>query len=223
MGLARRDTNNTSIRLDYSNVKGYWDRIVDSPSEQDKKARDLMKRYYSDSNEEWRKDYGISNAYFQYENTNAVKIKEDLSGFARWQSINDCEVEGSYYNEGFAAYISGSIDAEMYFGFYLIAQFYNGELSVEEANGFVKAASKSDLTYGISGFGEVDVAKENKGNPMHGAKRTFDQGTTISAGANSFVTFNPYLEMTYQMASFNDSSGEDFSESAANFDGSLST
>jgi chitinase len=228
MGLSRRDTNNkTSIRLDYSNVKGYWDKIVDSPGIDDndgeKEARSLVKKFYAASNRDWQKDYGTSNAYFEYENTNAIPVKQNISELVWYQTARDCEVEGEDWGEAFAAYVTGEIDAKMYIGFSLVAEYY-GELTVQQANGFIKAGGKSDLTYGIDGFSEIDFSRADMGNPVEGAKRSFNlKGTTISAGQNSFVSFNPYLDVTYELASFNGSNSTDFSNSATSFIGHLET
>jgi chitinase len=228
MGLSRRDTTNkTSIRLDYSNVKGYWDRIVDSPGIDDdgeKEARSLVKRFYSNSNKDWKKDYGTSNAFFEYESTNAIPIKQNISELVWYQTASDCEVDGEEYGEAFAAYVTGEMDAKMYIGFSMVAEYYGGELDVQQANGFVKAGGKSDLIYGIDGYSEVDFSRADKGNPIEGAKRSFNlKGSTISAGQNSFVSFNPYLEVTYELASLNGSDSTNFNNGATSFIGHLST
>ncbi|CAG8071629.1 unnamed protein product [Penicillium olsonii] len=230
MDLSRRDTtNHTSVRLDYSNVQGYWDKIVDSPGidEDDgsKEARSLVKRFYSSSNSDWRSNYGTSNTHFQYENTNAIPVKQDLSELVWYQKAKECKIEGEDYGESFAAYVTGEIDAQMYIGFSMVGAYYpGGELTINQANGFVKAAGKSDLTYGIRGFGEVDFSKADKGNPSHGAKRSFDlKGATISAGSNSFVSFSPYLDVSYELASLNGTKNTNFHDSATNFIGQLET
>lgn len=44
MKLARRDTNNTMVRIDFSNVIGYWDNLVDYPGIQSSDASNMMRR-----------------------------------------------------------------------------------------------------------------------------------------------------------------------------------
>lgn len=230
MDLSRRDTTNkTSIRLDYSNVAGYWDEIVDSPGIEDndgeKEARSLVKRFYSSSTQDWKSNYGTSNTRFQYENSNGIPIKQDLSELVWYQTASGCEFVGEEWGEAFAAYVTGEIDAEMYIGFSLVGSYYPGsDLVINQANGFIKAGGRSDLTYGIRGFGEVDFSRADKGNPSHGAKRSFNlKGATISAGDNSFVSFSPYLDISYELASLNGSNNTDFSDSTTNFIGQLET
>ncbi|CAG8939269.1 unnamed protein product [Penicillium salamii] len=230
MDLSRRDTtNHTSVRLDYSNVRGYWDNIVDSPGIEDdegaKEARSLVKRFYSSSNKAWRSSYGTDNTRFEYESANAIPVKHDLSELVWYQKAKDCEIEGEDYGESFAAYVTGDIDAQMYVGFSMVGSYYAGqEIVINQANGFVKATGKSDLTYGIRGFGEVDFSKADKGNPSHGGKRSFDlKGATISTGDGKTVSFSPYLDVSYELVSLNGTDNDDFTDSATNFIGQLET
>ncbi|KAJ5124812.1 uncharacterized protein N7515_008637 [Penicillium bovifimosum] len=230
MGLSRRDTTNrTSICLDYSNVKGYWDKTVDSPGVEDDdgvmEARSLVKRFWSSSPKDWKRSYTSSRSHadFEYESTNAIPIKQNISELVWYQTARDCEVEGEDWGEAFAAYVAGGIDAKMYIGFSMVAEYYD-ELYVSQANGFITASGQSDLTYGIDGFSEVDFSRADMGNPIHGATRSFDlKGITISAGKNSFVSFSPYLDISYELASFNGSNSTSFSNSATSFIGHLET
>ncbi|KAJ5956103.1 hypothetical protein N7501_010382 [Penicillium viridicatum] len=107
----------------------------------------------------------------------------------------------------------------------MVGVYYpGGELTINQANRFIKAAGKSDLTYGIRGFREVDFSKADKGNPSYSAKRSFDlKGATISASSNSFVSFSPYLNVSYELASLNGTKNTNFHDSATNFIGHLET
>ncbi|KAJ5472809.1 hypothetical protein N7530_006810 [Penicillium desertorum] len=64
----------------------------------------------------------------------------------------------------------------------------------------------------------------DKGNLSHGAKRSFDlKGAIISTGSNSFVSFSPYLNVSYELASLNRTKNTNFHNSATNFIGQLET
>jgi chitinase len=225
MSLLRRDTDKTSVRLDYATFGNYWDTFVDSPGEGQEKASNLMKRYWSNETSNW--ESLSSDNEFAWSSGAPISIKEDLTKLLWWQTDKQCDVGGTDYNEAFAAYVDGSIDAKMHYGFSLYGNFEaSGELNIESAHGFVNAAGKSDLTYAITGFGTVDVPSADKGNPAQGGTKTVSlKGSKIRAGAKDFyVNFEPYLKATYEMASFNGSQGSDsdFSDSVANFDGRLS-
>ena len=48
--LVRRDSKNTSIRIDYSNVQGYWDTVADSPGIQ---SDGPNKRFFAPFSHHW--------------------------------------------------------------------------------------------------------------------------------------------------------------------------
>ncbi|KAH8129747.1 glycoside hydrolase superfamily [Trichoderma asperelloides] len=54
MKLARRDTNNTMVRIDFSNVIGYWDNLVDYPGIQSSDASNMMRRYFAPTFDNWQ-------------------------------------------------------------------------------------------------------------------------------------------------------------------------
>lgn len=225
MSLLRRDTDQkTSVRLDYATFGNYWDTFVNSPGEGDRDAEDLMKRYWSNKTSNWE---SLSTSQdFKWSDGSPIPINEDLSKLVWWQSDEKCEVADIDYVEAFGAYVDGSIDAQMHYGFSLYGQFQlNGDLDIASAYGFINAVGNSDLTYGISGYGKVDVTSANQGNPAYGGTKTFSlKGSKIKAGAKDFyVNFEPYVEATYEMASFNGENNDDSDalDSAANFDGRL--
>jgi chitinase len=121
--LMRRDTNNTSIRLDYSNIKGYWDALVDSPGIQ---SRDLGStlggRFFAPTNEDWEKAYSSSSSgvNLEWNPSDAVSINEDMSAAVFWQTAEECPISSDDYGEGFGAYVTGSLDATFYYGFSIL-------------------------------------------------------------------------------------------------------
>lgn len=85
---------------------------------------------------------------------------------------------------------------------------------------------QTDLTYGIGGIGTVDIARANKGNPAFNEGNPVKlNGNTVNAGSsNGWVSFNPYYEIVYQMASLNGTGDSaSLSQSEAPFNGRLST
>jgi chitinase len=226
----RRDSNNTSIRTDFSNVQGYWPWLVDSPGDSGTDTtdkRDLIERYYSSSTKNWKNRYYESSNNFSATLGSPIKIKEDISAPVFWQGTSECLIDGEEYGEGFGAFVEGTIDAQILFGWSMIitTQFY-GDFEVKEADGFLTVDGTSDLTYGIAGMGNIDITRYNKGNPAFSPKETFNlQGDTVSSGQmGAFMTFNPYVTINYQMATLNTTGDNQFSsDPKVAFNGRLTT
>lgn len=117
--LARRDTNNTSIRIDFSNAKGYWDKLVDSPGIQSRDLGKLGERYFAPKNDDWRDVYGVT-GNFDWDSDVAWNIEEDISAPIFWETIDSCPIGDDLYGEGVAAYVTGNIDAQFWFGFSIV-------------------------------------------------------------------------------------------------------
>lgn len=119
LGLARRDSNNTSIRIDYSNIQGYWDSVVNSPGIQSRDLGRLENRFFAPTKLDWEKLYSDPSE-LQWGPDEDQIISKDLTLPIFWQSIEQCSVNGSDYGEGFGAYVQGKLDAKFLFGFSLV-------------------------------------------------------------------------------------------------------
>lgn len=116
----RRDTNNTSIRLDYSNVKGYWDHLVDTPGIQSRDMNSLKSRFFAPTTVDWNSVF--EKEYFDWSPSDATKIRDDLNTILFWQTAGDCDINGTSFGEGFGAFVQGTIDANFWFGFSMIVR-----------------------------------------------------------------------------------------------------
>ncbi|KAF4997450.1 hypothetical protein FGRMN_3814 [Fusarium graminum] len=220
--LMRRDSNNTSIRMDYSNTPGYWNQLVDRDGIQSRDLNYLDERFFAPSDLEWNAVYDEDDKY-TFDPKDAAKIKKDVSAPLYWQTVDNCEIDGASYNEGFGAYVNGEIDAEFYYGFSLIGTEKGGVWDAKQSHGFLQVRGQSDMTFGIGGIGDVDVAKARKGNP---AQEDTDgkinlKGSVIMAGqSGGLVSFQPYYQASYSLGTFN-GSDRDPSNSAVSFNGRL--
>lgn len=124
--LIRKDTNSTSIRIDYSNVQGYWNAAVDSPGLQGSQPNSKDKRFFAPNNQQWSSLYARFKE-FTYEDADSASIKEDISAPIFWQSIDDCEVDGEFYNQGFASYVDGHVDAKFYYSLSIVVSYLVSE------------------------------------------------------------------------------------------------
>ncbi|KAF5244294.1 hypothetical protein FANTH_7804 [Fusarium anthophilum] len=220
--LMRRDSNNTSIRMDYSNTPGYWNQLVDRAGIQSRDLKHLGERFFAPTDLEWNSAYDDGDKY-TFNPEEAAKVKKDVSAPLYWQTVDNCDIDGAAYNEGFGAYVNGEIDAQFYYGFSLIGTEKGGVWDARQSHGFLQVRGQSDMTFGIGGIGDVDVAKARKGNP---AQEDTDgkvslKGNVIMAGqSGGLVSFQPYYKVTYSLGTFN-GSDRDPANSAASFNGRL--
>ncbi|KAL3479632.1 hypothetical protein BJX99DRAFT_255358 [Aspergillus californicus] len=219
--LMRRDTNNTSVRLDYSNAPGYWKGVVDSPGIQND---DFDKRFFAPAFSQWQGQYDSTK--FSYSSELATRIQAVLQEPLFWQTEEDCPHGDNLFDEGFGAYVDGHINADFYYGFSTIGTMSNrnGGLLIRQANGFLKLTGTMDITYGIGGMGTIDISSAGKGNPAISDETIIKltTGKTISTGRGGYTaTFDPFVSVTYEMATLNGTDDDNFGNSAAPFDGRL--
>lgn len=122
LNLIRRDSDNLSIRIDYSNVRGYWDSIVDAPGIQSRSLENVEGRFFAPTTTDWQELYAkaTDSEDFNYNPDDTISINEDMSAPLFWQTTQDCPVDGEDYDEGFGAYVEGRVDATFYYGFSMI-------------------------------------------------------------------------------------------------------
>ncbi|KAJ5629565.1 hypothetical protein N7528_003222 [Penicillium herquei] len=223
--VAERGVEGTIVEMPDN---GYWSWLVDSPGDSGDDTtdkRDLVERYYSASNQNWKNRFDSDNGNYSASLGSPIKVSEDLSAPVYWQGISHCLIDDQEYGEGFGAFVEGNIDAEVLYGWSMvIAVQFLGDFEVKEANGFINVDGSTNLTYGISGLGNIDITKNNKGNPAYSSKKTFSlQGDTVSQ-MGAFMSLDPYMTVTYQMATLNTTTEEQFVTNAeASFSGHLST
>lgn len=120
--LIRRDADSLSIRIDYSNVRGYWDTIVDAPGIQARDLTNIEDRFFAPTTTSWQALYAkaTDSDEFDYSPDDKVSISEVITAPMFWQTTEDCPVDGEEYDEGFGAYVEGRVDATFYYGFSMV-------------------------------------------------------------------------------------------------------
>lgn len=125
LNRTRRDTDNTKIRIDYSNVRGYWDAVVDSPGIQSDGSNRLGKRFFAPQVEQWRSMYQDSYDDMNYDGGDTETIKKNLDAPLFWQSVDECHILGEEYEQGFAAHVEGDMNAEFTYGFSMVVRLFS--------------------------------------------------------------------------------------------------
>ncbi|KAM0553403.1 hypothetical protein ACHAPJ_007417 [Fusarium lateritium] len=217
----RRDTGNTRVRIDYSNVGGYWNSAVDSPginSDDKALARRIKKRFHADRAADWRTMNSKADKTRDYKGV--VPITESVYEPLFWDKAEGCEYSGDDYEIGFGAHVGGTVKAYLTYGFSIVASLTN-IFDVEEANGWLNVNGESDLEFSVGGVGQVDLKKAGKGNPAStDTKRVPDGGHRLTPSDNTWISFQPYHKFDYELAVFN-GSNTGSSDSGPYFDGKL--
>ncbi|KZF20785.1 hypothetical protein L228DRAFT_179448 [Xylona heveae TC161] len=184
----RRDGGSISMRVDFSNVPGYWNAVVDNPGNGQKK-RDIDRRFFSNSLQDWQNQ--IQSLQFN-ENSNTWNYMEDKLLF--FQSNQACEVDSDLIPEGLAMGVHTEVSAKTYYGFSMIATIDSQQLNVHQANGFFNGVGVTDFIAELSGVGRFDADRIHS-NPMISQADTMHQG-----GFSLFkglMKFDPYLVVQY--------------------------
>ncbi|OAL51441.1 hypothetical protein IQ07DRAFT_586945 [Pyrenochaeta sp. DS3sAY3a] len=203
IALARRDTGRLSIRLDYSNVPGYWYAVVDTPG--GKKKRDLktlVDRFF---------DNGDTNAWYRRFNGlkfypgNSVKVTEKLDRLV-YHNGQVCSFDEQPTNgegklgESLSIAMQGSANLELHFGFSLIATWTPGaEFKVHQAAGFVRPQGTTDVSFRLGGEGVLDTTKALQGTVI--SKNFGETGVAGHQLFKGWAFFTAYKESSIDLAS----------------------
>ncbi|KAL6362867.1 hypothetical protein LRP88_04181 [Fusarium phalaenopsidis] len=142
-GLAKRQSDDVFIRIDYSNMPGYWDRIVEDPG-----------RFFSADPYNWVKkfDFIRKNRYYtQLKSTKkSVTLSETLDKTLR--DNLQCKEDANGYLDMRA---TSSFDAKTKFGITLIGKLKPSK--IEQVYGFVDLQYEVDSTVEVMGNLGIDT------------------------------------------------------------------
>lgn len=121
----RRDSSNTKIRVDYSNVRGYWNSIFESGEDiRSASSEQMAKRFSAPGIADWRRAHRHRASKRDDDIDDEIEgdwnISEDFSTPLLWDSTGECPMLGENFEHGFAAHIEGSMDATFQYGFTLV-------------------------------------------------------------------------------------------------------
>ena len=86
LDLMRRDTNLTSLRIDYSNYPGYWSQAVNSNGVQDGSSKS-RKRYFAPTIYDWRDMYSSKFTFQDINYTSSPQpVSVDMSQGIFWET-----------------------------------------------------------------------------------------------------------------------------------------
>lgn len=89
--LMRRDTNLTSVRMDYSNYGGYWDQVVNSDGIQDTSSKS-RKRYFAPTMLDWKEMYKMANFEDAKFTSKPQKVSVDMSKEIFWETTDSVRI-----------------------------------------------------------------------------------------------------------------------------------
>jgi|SRR5690242_6318608 len=118
MGNVRRDAGRYSIRMDYSNVQGYWKAVVDSEGVKKRSLKELVDRFDSSKQDNWFDKFNNIDTSNSSELSDLTKTQLRHLVFSENQM---CTTNGGETGQEIAATIDGVLEVDFYYGFSLIA------------------------------------------------------------------------------------------------------
>ncbi|KAI0123659.1 hypothetical protein BJ170DRAFT_659563 [Xylariales sp. AK1849] len=206
--LVRRDAGTISIRMDYSNVKGYWDAVVNSDGINSKRRdlEDIVDRFYSSNKDDWYKAFDSLDTTGSTSLNDLVFSDKTIDHLVYFDT-QMCTIADGQQGEGIAVAVEGFLNAEFYYGFSLIATWDTGsQVEVRESAGFLHVDGTTSATYTIAGIGSLDASKKNSGDTMsHSSGKSSIGGHSVYHGWASFV---PYMESAVKLKTLTDTGTE---------------
>lgn len=192
MGLVRRDAGRYSIRVDYSNVKGYWNSVVDRVGRKKRSLKDLVSRFYSSNSQEWftqfdQTDFGSSSGLNEND-------KSHLNQIIFFDSQMCDADDGKREGQGFLITLQGTSTAEFYYGFSMIATWTPGAGNVEvhQSAGFLHVDGDTNAKFAVQGIGNLDSSRKQQSGDTYTR-----ESPEILGGHNLYhgwATFQSYKE-----------------------------
>ncbi|KAF5557753.1 glycosyl hydrolase family 18 [Fusarium napiforme] len=191
MGLVRRDAGEFSIRVDYSNVKGYWNEVVDLTGKRKRDLKSLVDRFYADNSEDWFTQFDKTDVEDSEElNDNKRSVLNQLIYF----DSQMCDVDsGDKEGQGFSITLEGSANARFFYGFSMIATWTPGsKLKVHQSAGFLHVDGDTKAEFTVAGIGKLDTSQKTDNGPV-----TYSEASESLGGHglwHGWANFKPYKQ-----------------------------
>ena len=199
IGLVRRDAGKLSIRMDYSNVPGYWNAVVDTPGSRKRDLNALVERFFGTSQAWYTKFNGL-----KFNSARALNISEKLDQLVYHNGqtchYEDLPAQDGDLGESISIATQGTANIELHYGFSLIATWVPGsEVKIHQAAGFVRPEGTTDVSFRLGGEGVLETSRSLKGSAMESVS-----GVKGLAGHNIFkgwAYFTAYRETGLKLES----------------------
>lgn len=184
MGLVRRDAGDVSIRIDYSNVPGYWDAVVRGKAAAEKRLERTVKRFWSSQPSHWFDQF--KNVKTDTESKDGRVPKQDLTKLLYYDGQKCSSLRDEAH--GLAIAITGETDVRFFHGFSLIATWNPaaGNVDVHQAAGFLQVAGETQAYFTVAGIGEMRIRELY----AHRGLKHLWEGHSIFHGWASFTKFS---------------------------------
>ncbi|RGP61415.1 glycosyl hydrolases family 18 [Fusarium longipes] len=190
MGLVRRDAGPYSLRIDYSNVRGYWNAVVDLTGKK-RDLKHLVDRFYADNSKDWFTQFDktdIENSGDLNDNTRSI-LNQLLYFDSQMCDVGRDERE----SQGFSVTLEGSTNAKFFYGFSLIATWEPGyKLKVHQSAGFLDVGGKTNVEFTVAGIGKLDTSQKKDGGAV-----TYKEASESLGGHalwHGWAAFRPYKQ-----------------------------
>ncbi|RSL95244.1 hypothetical protein CDV31_013975 [Fusarium ambrosium] len=203
MQLVRRDAGKISIRMDYSNVKGYWKAVVAGAPKLKRDLKSLVDRFFSGQQGEW---FEAFDSIPLGGNGNLGDVgKQDISKLIYYNG-ETCTGKDGKEGQGIAVAIDGQTDVEFFHGFSMIATWDPaGKVEVHQSAGFLHIQGQTDASFTVAGIGTLDTSLKGSTNRLSRGSRRAINGQSVYHG---WAGFDRYSEQEVSLSTQGDDSLE---------------
>ncbi|RSL40913.1 hypothetical protein CEP54_015977 [Fusarium duplospermum] len=203
MQLVRRDAGKISIRMDYSNVKGYWKAVVAGAPKLKRDLKNLVDRFFSDQQSDW---FDAFDSIPLGGNGNLGDVgKQDISKLIYYNG-EMCTGKDGREGQGIAVAIDGQTDVEFFHGFSMIATWDPaGKVEVHQSAGFLHIQGQTDASFTVAGIGTLDTSLKGSTNRLSRSSRRAISGQSVYHG---WAGFDRYSEQEMSLSTQGDDSLE---------------
>jgi hypothetical protein len=199
IALVRRDAGDFRIRMDFSNVPGYWNAVVQSPGEGNggskRDIKELVDRFYG-SSDGWYSKFESLRFRPTYGIKDTVRLRELLYHDGQICGYDD----ETSFGESLSIAMEGTSTMESHFGYSLIANWKpGGGIEIHHSAGFLRPEGETDVTFTMGGSGVLDTSEGLQGPEIR--KKFQDKvlyGKEIYKG---WAAFNIYRETSAHIQS----------------------
>ncbi|KAF7554596.1 hypothetical protein G7Z17_g2800 [Cylindrodendrum hubeiense] len=188
LGLVRRDAGKLSIRMDYSNVKGYWNAVVDSNGKSKRHLQDIVTRFFSDNRDDWSHKFQTISVSRDDDLGNVPK--RDLTKLISYEG-QMCSANDGPEGQAIAVAIEGEVDATLFYGFSMIATWDPaGKVEIHQSAGFIDVDGETDAFFTVAGIGTLDASSKRDKVLRHTDRKNTISGHSVYHGWASFTAYS---------------------------------
>lgn len=149
--------------MDYSNVKSYWNNVVNKAGKKRRDLKDLADRFDSNFTKDWFAQFNES----EFSKSDSLKDNpKSSSNQLVYYDAQMCSTEdGDKEGQGIAITLEGQTTARFFYGFSMIAtgEPSGGRVDNHQSAGFIHVDGETNAEFTVAGIGTLDTSMKKNG------------------------------------------------------------